>query len=211
MSSSTLYRLSGIGLLIGGLLATVGILIEGFNENLLSPIWLPAGLLLMIGEMFFILGLPGLYTRQAHKAGVVGLIGFILFFFSALLFGIVTSTLYTFIFPWLTQSAPKLGIDGPPALGLLFAMGGFMSLIGSLLLGFATIRAGVLSRGAAILLLVASVLNTAVSFFPLPYANSIVLALLFISIAWFGVSLLTKQSQEAAAFSPATPLDSIRV
>lgn len=211
MSSSTLYRLSGIALLIGGLLATIGILVEGFNENLLSPIWLPAGLLLMIGEMFFTLGLPGLYTRQAREVGIVGLIGFVLFFFSALLFGVVTSTLYTFIFPWLTQSAPKLGIDGPPALGLLFAVSGLMSLIGSLLLGVATIRAGILSRGAAILFLAASVLNIVVSFFPLPYANSIVLALLFISLAWFGTSLLTKRNQEVAALSPVTPLDSIRV
>ncbi|GHO61126.1 hypothetical protein KSC_000180 [Ktedonobacter sp. SOSP1-52] len=211
MSSSTLYRLSGIGLLIGGLLATLGTLIQGFsNDNLLSPLWIPAGLAIMIGEMFFLLGLPGLYTRQAHKAGVIGLVGFILFFLSALLLGIGTSTLYTFIFPWLTQNAPKLA-DGPAALNLFFPLAGLLNLIGALLFGVATLRAGILSRAATILLLVAAVSSFAASFVSLPYINSITTALTFIALAWFGYMLISKQRVGAQVASPANAQSSMQV
>jgi hypothetical protein len=211
MSSSTLYRLSGIGLLMGGLLATLGTLIQGFsNDNLLSPLWIPAGLAVLIGEMFFLLGLPGLYTRQAHKAGVIGLVGFILFFLSALLLGIGTSTLYIFIFPWLTQNAPKLA-DGPSALNFFFPLAGLLNLIGALLFGVATIRAGILSRAATILLLVAAVLGFAANFVPLPSISSITTALTFIALAWFGYTLISKQRVEAQVASPANAQSSMQV
>ncbi|EFH84914.1 hypothetical protein [Ktedonobacter racemifer] len=211
MSSSTLYRLSGIGLLVGGLLATLGTIIQGFsNDNLLSPLWIPAGLAVLIGEMFFLLSLPGLYTRQAHNAGVIGLVGFILFFLSALLLGIGTSTLYIFIFPWLTQNAPRLA-DGPSALNIFFPVAGLLNLIGALLFGIATLRAGILSRAAAILLLVAAVVSFAANFVPLPYMSSITTALTFIALAWLGSSLLTERSQEATTLSPVSPPNSIRV
>jgi hypothetical protein len=210
MSSSTLYRLSGIGLLIGGLLATLGILVQGSNASLLGPTWIPASLAVLIGEMFFLLGFPGLYTRQAHKAGVIGLVGFILFFFSGLLLGIGTSTLNIFVFPWLTQNAPKLA-DGPSALNLFFPLAGFLNLIGGLLFGVATIRAGILSRAAAILLLVGAVLSFAANFVPLPYLSSITTALLFVAIAWFGYMLMSKPRAEAMAVSSVNAQSSMRV
>ncbi len=204
MSSTTLYRFSGLGLLIGGLLALLGTLIQGVNGNPLGPAWVPTTVLIVIGELLLLAGLPGMYVRQADKAGVVGLIGFLFFFFSVLMQGGAGGVANLFFLPWLLQNAPHLASAGPPTLGIFFILAGLLSVVGAVLLSIATIRAGLFSRIAATLLLLGAVLNFVGQFLGdgVPYVSTISLVLLFGALLWFGYTLLSDRSIQRVQSPP---------
>ncbi len=99
MSSTTLYRLSGISLLIGSLLLIIGDIPDFFTGNdQSSAIFTASALIRLIGAMLIALGLPGMYARFAGRAGVLGLIGFT-FTFLYILVGMASETIVAFIFP----------------------------------------------------------------------------------------------------------------
>nr|MDP9476857.1 hypothetical protein [Actinomycetota bacterium] len=105
MSSSTLFRLSGLGLLLGAILAIVAVV--GHNavrqaSELADITNTPSVMfvrLLMVGALLVIMGLPGLYARLAEWAGVLGLIGFVLTFVGLLFADVVMTANYGFIMP----------------------------------------------------------------------------------------------------------------
>lgn len=205
MSFTTLSRFSAVSLILGGLLAAVGTFVTAFNDTPLSPTWTPSFLALLGGEMFILLGLPGWYARQATRAGVVGLLGFVLFFFALLLNGIGGSIIDLFIKPWLSQGAPALLQSAPPPALLLFLLAGsVLSVVGALLLGIATLRAQVYSRGAVILLLAATIANFLTPFFTQfkPYFGSTTLILISLSFVWFGYALWSQATAEEGQASP---------
>jgi hypothetical protein len=204
MSSTTLYRFSGLGLLIGGLFALIGALIQGVNDNPLGPVWVPTAVLLMIGEMLLLAGLPGMYARQADKTGTLGLVGFILFFFGALMQAGAGRVTDLFFLPWLLQNAPHLASAGPPTIGIYFLLAGLLSVVGGILLGIATIRAGIFSRIAAILLIIGAVVNFAGQFLGdgVPYIGTISYVLLFGALLWFGCTLLSDRRIQTAQSAP---------
>src|SRR5436189_5445906 len=85
MSSTTSYRLSGIALLMGSALSAIGYILSVFAsgndlQSLISPLSLIFSLMTLLGSMLVLLGLPGMYTRQARRAGILGLLGFLLVF-----------------------------------------------------------------------------------------------------------------------------------
>ncbi len=94
MSSTTLYRLSGIVLLIGGVLTIIGTLLEAPSAPG-TPLWIPGTWLALGGSLLIILGWPGLYLRQADKTGRLGLLGFVLSFVALLILGIGFGTIDT--------------------------------------------------------------------------------------------------------------------
>src|SRR5438105_6567797 len=79
MSSTTSYRLSGIALLMGSALSAIGYILSVFasGNDLQSLIF---SLMTLLGSMLVLLGLPGMYTRQARRGGILGLLGFLLVF-----------------------------------------------------------------------------------------------------------------------------------
>lgn len=112
---------------------------------------------------FGLLGLTGIYARQAEKVGWLGLGGYLLFsLFYAL--SAAFQFIEAFISPVLATEAPRfvegfLGIvtGHPSALSLgalpsVYGVNGALYMLGSLLLGTATFRARVLPRWAAGLL-----------------------------------------------------------
>lgn len=199
MSFTTLSRLSAVSLILGGLLAAGGTFVTTFNDSPLSLAWTPSFLALLGGEMLILLGLPGWYARQATRVGVVGLLGFVLVFFASLLSGIGGSIIDLFIKPWLSHGAPSLLQTAPPLALVLFFLGGsVLSVLGTLLLCITTLRARVYPRGAAILLLVATIANVLTPFFMQfkPYFGSTTLILISLSFAWFGYALWSQATGE---------------
>src|SRR5258706_2517985 len=96
MSSQTLYRWSGIVLLVGSLFGVIGsildtVLIPGNNETaqqvLSTPFTIDASLFLA-WALLLTMALPGLYLRQATRAGVLGFAGFVLLSLGLLLGGV---------------------------------------------------------------------------------------------------------------------------
>ena len=110
--------------------------------------------------LFGLLGLAGIYARQAHEAGWLGLAGYVLF---SLFLALTTAFAFAeaFVLPLLATDAPKF-VDG--FLGLatgtvsevslgpiptVYALAGVGYIVGGLMFGIATFRAGILPRWAA--------------------------------------------------------------
>jgi hypothetical protein len=151
----------------------------------------------------FLLGIAGLYARQVEKAGWLGLAGFALFSGSwALQSGFVFTEV--FILPPLATAAPQfvnsyLGIvNGSPgemnigAIVPAYAAVGILYLLGGLLFGVATFRAGILPRWAAALLALTAVVTPAAAL--LPHATQRLVAIpMGIAVAWLGYGLLSER------------------
>lgn len=201
MSSTTLYRLSGISLLIGSLLLIIGD-IPGFfaGDNQVSTISTISSLIRLIGAMLIALGLPGMYTRQAGRIGILGLIGFTCTFFFVLI-GMASEVILAFVFPFI--AAHGLLNSGPPPVGLLvfFSVGDLLALVGGILLGLAIMRAAVLPRWAGVLLIVGGLLYAVGSVLRLPIAE-VGLILFAAGLAWLAVGMLSKQPTTVEASLP---------
>jgi hypothetical protein len=222
MSSLTLYRLSGGTLIAASLLILISsivgaILFPGHSstpQQVLSLPWVLLTLITLIGSLLFVIGLPGMYLRQAGRAGTLGVVGFILLFFGILLEGAAFSTTQVIVLPYLAHIAPHSlgGNNGPVGVFLLLIISGLMHLIGAILLGIATMRARVFPRWTGIFLIVAGV-ALFLTLPPLPeIASTILETISFIafSLAFIGCgyALMTR---EAAAVEDASPSANIGV
>src|ERR1700730_4367442 len=170
MSSRIVSRLSGLALLFGSLLVVMCVIIQllvfphGTIDRYTSPLWQPILLLMLLGVLLILGGLPGMYVRQAERAGWSGLVGYTLTCFAVLLFGAFMA-LFAFIIPLLDTHAQLLltGYDNfnlnggrIPPLVVVFQVAGLVLSVGTFLLGLATIRAAVLPRSAGVAFIVAA-------------------------------------------------------
>lgn len=201
MSSSTIYRLSGVSLVIGGLLAAIGAVGQGFFPNFFSPGWLLMSASVGIGLLFILLGLPAVYARQMKKAGMLGLIGFIVFFIACMQYGGSRGLTDLVVLPWVTQ----LNALNNPTLSfiLFYIIVKLLLLVGSIVFAIATLRAGVFPKGSVILLIVGSVLFIfGGRVHVIPYLDYFGEMLFSLSFVWFGSALLSQPRQEEE-FQPA--------
>lgn len=153
-----------------------------------------------------LLGLAGLYARQAEEAGWLGLVGYLLFsLFWALTMAFVFAA--AFILPLLATEAPKfvegfLGIINGHAsevnLGALpavYTLTGFVGyVLGGLLFGIATLRAGILPRWAGGLLAFAAVSVLAGALLPHPLDRILAVPMGF-ALAWLGYALWSERRE----------------
>ena len=153
MSSVTLYRASGLALLLGLGLIIISTSLS-FAFQFMSPQWWIVTLGWNIGSLLLLLGLPGICARQALRAGWLGFAGFLLMFISVFLTASFFFVYTLLILPWLSQVAPKLAGSFPPALFLFTLVAGILFALGGILLGSAIMRAGVLPPLSGLLLLV---------------------------------------------------------
>lgn len=151
MSSSTLFRLSGIALLVALPLQIAGFVLHPPSErvaDVLQPLYGPAHLVLFASWMLALLGMTGFYARQSHKAGALGLIGFAATVFAAAyhLYLLLYEAYATVALAQNEATRALIG-DGPLAHGA-GALGplALASILAFPLLGIATLRAGVLPR-----------------------------------------------------------------
>ncbi len=128
-------------------------------QQVLSLPWLIMTLITLIGAALFVIGLPGMYLRQAGRVGVMGLVGFILLFFAILLEGTAFSAVQVIVLPLLAQKAPQLlgGNSLPISAFLLLLVSGLIEIVGAILLGIAAMRAHVFPRWTGILLIAAGI------------------------------------------------------
>jgi hypothetical protein len=168
------------------------------NPNQFASVpFLIASLLMLFGSMAIVAGLPGMYARQATRAGWLGFIGFILVFFGLLVAGVGFGFISAIVIPWMTTHAPEL-IAGeiPPLLEAFVVVAVLMVVIGSIPLGLVTMRAGVLPRWMGLLLIVSGVAGI-LDLAPLsPFMKNLVATLsgvlFFLGLMWAGYALLTE-------------------
>ena len=203
MSSATLFRLSGLALLVALPLQVLGFVLHPPSErvvDVLQPAYQPAHLILFVSWMLALLGLVGFYARQAERAGVLGLIGFAATVFAAAYhFYLLLYETYATVALARDPATQALVGDGPLAHGA-GALGpfGFASILAFPLFGIATLRAGILPRWAG-WLQIASVPVFFLSVFvispdapaPLPGVAPIAFLyyLTFLGYAWGGYAL----------------------
>jgi len=158
--------------------------------------------------LLILVGITGIYARQVEKAGWLGLAGFLLLILcwwlqSAYVFA------ETFIVPQLATSAPPfvvsfLGIaSGNPGemniepLPAIYSLGiGIPYMLGGLLFGIATLRAGILPRWAAGLLAVAAALTPAAALLPHDIQRLAEIPV-GLAVAWLGYSLWSERREQA--------------
>jgi hypothetical protein len=159
--------------------------------------------------IFGLLGLTGLYARQANEAGWLGLASYLLF---SLFFVHTLPLAYTeaFILPLLATEAPTfvegfLGIfNGHPvqtnlgALPVLYTLAGSAGyVLGGLLFGIATLRAGILPRRAAGLLAIGAVAPFVLAMLPHPLDRTFAVPT-GLALAWLGYALWSDRRVQAS-------------
>ncbi len=205
MTNSTLFRLAGLSALLAGICYTLVGVFHPANipSSVTTTRWEIVHVLACAMSFFGVLGLTGIYVRQAEKTGWLGLIGFILFsLWLVLIMGF--SFVEAFILPHIATSTPGfvvswMGMFNGPAgkfdigsLATVWKLTGPLYIFGGLLFGIATFRAGILPRWAGALLAISTVLAPIGAL--LPNASQPKLAIpVGIALAWLGYALWSEK------------------
>jgi hypothetical protein len=160
MKLTNLQRPSGLAWMSGGLLQIIASIFHPDNNDpaaILSPVWAPVQVILLVFYVLSMIGLLGLQRFQGKKAGKLGLAGFFLEMVGSA-FTIVTSIGFAFVMPkFASPSNPVqlfelLGPEGPLALlGVVSLTYVLFFVPGYFLTGIATLRTGLMPRWAGLL------------------------------------------------------------
>jgi hypothetical protein len=212
ITASNLIRWTGLAALVAGIIFAGIQPIHPPDElsSVTTGEWAIITTLKTVMCLFFLLGITGIYARQVEKAGWLGLAGFLLLTLS---WWLQTAYVFAeaFIMPLLATTAPQfvdsfLGTIAAGrasevnlgALPAIYSLGvGIPYMLGGLLFGIATLRAGILPRWPAGLLAVAAVLTPAAAL--LPHAIQRLAAIpVGIALAWLGYALWSERREQAS-------------
>ena len=171
MATTTLTRLSGLALIAAFALALTGGILHPVvggdshaASSLVQPLFPTAHLLIFLGEICLLFGLPGLYASIAPRARLLGLFGFVLYFFANATLASFVSAYEAFIVPVLATDpatsalvAPGGAISSSAPFALLQEVGGLAYMLGLVMLGIAVLRSRVMPRWTGALMAVAPV------------------------------------------------------
>ena len=215
-ASSNLIRFSGLALV------PAGIVFAGIQpihppdvvESVSTTAWAIITSLKFAMCVLFLVGITGLYARQAEKAGWLGLIAFIVLSLSWTLQSAFVFA-EAFILPPLAATAPEFadalvgisyGHTGNVDLGalpMLYSLVGIAYMLGGLLFGIATIRTAILPRVPSGLLAVAATLTPLAAL--LPHAEQRYAAIpVALALAWLGYALWSERRTSASDAAPVT-------
>jgi hypothetical protein len=215
MNMQNLIRWAGLPAMAAGVIFAViqPIHPPDFLPSVTTDTWIVIQSLKTVMAILFPLGIVGLYARQGKAAGWLGLGGFLLFTVS---WSLQLPFIFTeaFILPGLATESPQYvegfltlanGSASPINLGALpaiYGLAGVLYMLGSLLFGIATFRAGILSRGAAGLLAASGPLSLIlVSLLP-HHLERIGALPMGVAMAWLGYSLWSERRAKAAESVP---------
>jgi hypothetical protein len=200
MSSTNLIRWSGLAALVGGVLFIVLDLLESllfgnlpYAEAAATSSWVIVEGAYIVAAILISLGLVGLYAYQAKAAGTLGLVAFVVAFIGGMM-AAGSSWSETFFGAWLAEAAPELlAADPAGALAAGVILSYVLFALGWLLFGLASLRAGVLPRGAAVLLLIGAAIFPVLAALTLPFA-----AVVYgVAVAWMGYALWSGTGEPA--------------
>ncbi len=199
MSPRFLFRSSGMALLIGSLLGLLWTIMSALRVPLAnpnefaSPFFLISSLLMFFAAVAIVPGLVGWYVYQSARAGWPGFVGFSLVFLGVLVLGVGFGLISATVIPWLTTHAPELLVGAlPPLLTFCALVSSLMIVVGTIPLGIATMRAGVVTRWPGLLLILSGAAGL-LGLLPLSYPKNIPAIvsalLLFLGLGWGGYAL----------------------
>lgn len=209
MSTQTLYRLGGIAVLAGGV---AGALSEALHPSdpegpaalvAYAAATQPVHLLMFVGVIGLLLGLPAVYVRQSQKTGIFGLVAFVMLFFGLALLALPHSVVDYSLLPTLVVKVPDQVFaifteSGDPIAAVMGMLASPAAALGAILLAIATLRARVYPAWIAWLLLASPVITfIGNNFMSLPGAEPGPV-LFYLALAGLGWSLLTERETSAA-------------
>ena len=200
MISSKLIRWSGLLIILQSALFLLWWVLLGtllpINVQLVDQVldgnWMFVNVLGLIAAVLVPLCLVGLYARQVEKVGILGLLGFLLASIGSILFASLQFE-ETIAWPVFAVHAPVLlDVQGPlisnQAFSTIYLIMGLLYIVGFILFGIATMRAGVLTRWGALLLIISAPLFGAGLFVPV-FVRTIGAVLYAVGFAWLGYTL----------------------
>lgn len=167
MTITQFYRISGIGMFIGGIAFVIHLVLRSLVTAGLDPatvaqqgLWAPINLLGVVGAALVLLGLPVLYAKLAGATGWLGWLGVVLIALAWMFFGLFLSLYSLLVAPWLADQAPALAAAPLPA-GILIAYITALvaEVVGSVLLAIPFLRGRVQPRWVGYLLPGAAILT----------------------------------------------------
>src|SRR5690349_5584614 len=179
LTASTLFRWAGLSAMAAGIIFA-GIQPIHPSDVLASVTTSAWGIIMPLKTvmcLMFLTGITGIYIKQMNESGWLGFVGFLLL---SLCWSLELAFIFAeaFIIPLLATAAPTF-VDGflgifngylidtyLGALPALYALTGVLYMLGGLLFGIATFRAGIFPRWAAGMLAVVSVLTPAAALLP---------------------------------------------
>ena len=212
ITPAQLIRFSGLAAL------TAGLIFAGIQPihppDVVSSVggsaWPVITILKSVMCVLMLIGVTGIYARQVTRVGWLGLLGYSFFSLAwVVTYGDVFAE--TVILPPLAATAPQfvdsmLGIGAgrasPVDLGVfptLFALSGGLYMLGGLLLGIATFRAGLLPRWAAGLMAATAFLTPAAAILPHQFQR---LAAIPMGLALAGLGYALWSERRASATMP---------
>jgi hypothetical protein len=207
-TASNLMRSAGLSAVVGGVIFAARIHPPDTLAAVTTSEWIIVHAVGVAMCLLVMLGIAGIYARQAEKAGWLGLAGFLLL---EIMWALTAAFQFAeaFIVPLLATDAPKFvegwlgivtGSAGEVDLGALPAVYSATSvcyLLGGVLFGTATFRARILPRWAGAALAVGTVAPLA--FALLPHEFMRVAAVPFgLALAWLGYALWSERRAPAS-------------
>ena len=221
-TAANLLRWAGLSAMVAGIFYVVVGLFHPLEtlSSATTARWVIVHALATAMCFFGLLGMAGLYARQAEKSGWLGLAGYLLL---SLFFALTAP--YTFaeavILPLWAATAPTFvegflglfnGRPGPMNLGAfaaLYSLSGIVYIFGGLLFGFATFRAGILPRWPAGLLAVGAALSPVAALLPQEY-KALVAVPVGLALAWLGYALWSEPREQASEPVPSRTSPQLR-
>jgi hypothetical protein len=169
MTSSQLFRISGLALAVGAGVFIVHLVARSVITAGADPatfarqsLWVPVNLLGVLGAVLVLLGLPGMYARMAGPSGLLGLAGVVLIALAWLFFGLFLSVYSVLVAPWLADQAPALAAASlPTGILITFLVAMLAELVGTVLLAIPFLRGRVAPRWVGYMLPAAALLRVA--------------------------------------------------
>jgi hypothetical protein len=217
LTGAKLIRWSGLAAVLAGIIFAGIQPIHPLEvvANVTTPAWALITSFKTAMCLLFLLGITGMYARQVNKAGWLGLAGFLLLFLTwALQAAFVFAE--AFILPLLATTAPQF-VDAVlgnlargqasdvnlGALPLIYQLGvGVPYMLGGLVFGLATLRAGILPRWAGGLLAVTATLTPLAALLPHNIQRLAAIPM-GLALATLGYALWSERRAQAADPAPA--------
>ena len=192
MSTQTLNRWGAVATIITAVLfasAAVALIVvpDGGLANPIAPTLYYLGLILTVPAYMTI------YSAQSNSAGKLGFAGFVM--------SVVGSIMYSgpiFVLLAGTSGVATWHDLWGFAMGNALPLGASIFLIGSTMLGVASLRARVFPRNAGLLLAIGSFLWLIVFYIPIPFVLSLANLLNATALAWMGLALLPREQVRVA-------------
>ena len=210
ITNANLIRWAGISAIVAGICYVLVGVFHPLNiaSSVTTPRWMIVHVLAMAMSFFGLLGVAGLYARQAEKSGWLGLAGYLLFsLWLALILGFtfvevfilpaVASSAPAFVEGWLGMFTGTASTIDLGALPMVWTLTGPIYILGGLLFGIATFRARILPRWAGILLAVGTVIGPVAVLFPPEYQPKVAVPV-GLALAWLGYALWSERRAQAA-------------